>query len=290
MIKHHHSQPQPPGRVVVLGARGFLGSQLVRRLNNAVPLGSTDVNLLEPASVEKLRGIVRDGDALVFASALTPDKGKDARTQMKNLAMGEHVAAVIEAAKFAHVIYISSDAVYEDDVNPVWETSCASPTTLYGLMHLMRERMILVAAQKSAAPVMVLRPCVMYGAGDPHNSYGTNRFLRTARKDRQIALFGQGEEQRDHLYVLDCARLIELCLQHRTAGMLNAATGKAVSFMEAAQTVAKLVGGEVAIKGQPRSGPITHRHFDITETLKAFPSFRFRSLREGLAEVVEQLQ
>lgn len=284
MIKHHHSQPQSPGRVVVLGARGFLGSTLVRRLHNVVPLGSAEVNLLEPASVEKLRGIVHDGDALVFASALTPDKGKDTRTTMKNLAMGEHVAAVVEAVKFAHVIYISSDAVYEDDANPVRESSYASPTTLYGLMHLMRERMILVVAQKSAAPVMVLRPCAMYGAGDTHNSYGPNRFLRTALKDRQIALFGQGEEQRDHLHVADCARLIDLCLQHRTAGTLNIATGHAVSFMDVAKTAATVAGGEIQIKGQPRSGPVTHRHFDITEIMKAFPSFRFLTLHEGLAE------
>jgi len=289
MIKHHHSQPQPPGRVVVLGARGFLGSTLVRRLTNAVPLGSTEVNLLEPSSVEKLRGIVRDGDALVFASALTPDKGKDARTAMKNLAMGEHVAAVVEAVKFGHVIYISSDAVYEDDANPVRETSCASPTTLYGLMHLMRERMMLVAAQKSAAPVMVLRPGAMYGAGDTHNSYGPNRFLRTALKDRQIALFGQGEEQRDHLHVQDCAKLIDLCLQHRTAGTLNVASGKAVSFMDVAQLVAEIVGGNVQIKSAPRSGPVTHRHFDATELLKAFPSFAFSPLKAGLTDMAGKM-
>jgi UDP-glucose 4-epimerase len=290
MIQHHHSQLQPPGRVVVLGGRGFLGTALVRRLENAVPLGSAEVNLLEPSSVDKLRGIVREGDALVIGATLTPDKGKDARTAMKNLTMGEHVAAVIEAVKFAHIIYISSDAVYEDEANPVRETSCASPTTLYGLMHLMRERMVLVAAQKSAAPVMLLRPCTMYGAGDTHNSYGPNRFLRTALKDRQIALFGQGEEQRDHLYIHDCARLIEECLRHRTAGLLNVATGKAVSFMEVAQTVAGIVGGEVAIKGQSRSGPVTHRHFDITEILKTYPSFRFTPLRDGLAEAAKQMQ
>ena len=290
MIKHYHSQPQSPGRVVLLGARGFLGSTLVRRLNNAVPLGSAEVNLLEPASVEKLRGIVRDGDALVFASTLTPDKGKDTRTTMKNLAMGEHVAAVVEAVKFAHVIYISSDTVYEDDANPVRESSCASPTTLYGLMHLMRERMIWVAAQKSAAPIMVLRLCAMYGAGDTHNSYGPNRFLRTALKDRQISLFGQGEEQRDHLYVADCARLIDLCLQHRTAGTLNIATGHAVSFMDVAKTAAAVAGGEVQIKGQTRSGPVTHRHFDVTETIKAFPSLRFTPLHIGLTEAAKQSQ
>lgn len=274
-------------KTYVLGGRGFLGSALVRRLPDAVALGSADVNLLEPASVEKLRSLVHEGDTLVFASALTPDKGKDARTEMKNLVMGEHVAAVVGAVKFSHVVYISSDAVYADDANPVREASCASPTTLYGLMHLMRERMILVAAQKT--PVMIVRPCAMYGAGDTHNSYGPNRFLRTAVKDRQIQLFGQGEEQRDHLHVNDCARMIELCLQQRRAGILNAATGHAVSFMEAAQMVAEIVGG-VEVRGQPRSGPVTHRHFDVTELIRAFPSFRFTPLREGLAEAARTIR
>jgi len=266
-------------RTVILGARGFLGSALARRLTDVLPLGSADVDLSQPAAVEKLLSLVREGDALVFASALTPDKGKDTRTEMKNLAMGEHVAAVVEKVKFSHIVYISSDAVYADDANPVRETSCASPTTLYGLMHLMRERMILVAAQKT--PVMIVRPCAMYGAGDTHNSYGPNRFMRTAVKDRKIQLFGEGEEQRDHLHVEDCAKLVELCLQQRATGVLNAATGHSVSFMEVAQLAAGIVGN-VEVKGQPRSGPVTHRHFDVTELIKRFPTFRFTPLTEGL--------
>ena len=274
-------------KTILLGGRGFLGRALARRLPDALVLGSAEVDLLEPASVEKLRGIASDGDAVVFLSALTPDKGKDARTAMKNLAIGEHFAAVVEKVKFSHIIHISSDAVYEDEANPVREASCASATTLYGLMHLMRERMVLVAAHKT--PLLILRLCTMYGAGDTHNSYGPNRFLRTALKERQIQLFGEGEEQRDHLYVEDCARLIELALQQRTTGLLNVATGKSVSFMEVAQEVAAIVGG-VAVKGQPRSGSITHRHFDITTLLRAFPTFRFTLLREGLAEAAKTIR
>jgi len=271
-------------RTVILGGRGFLGSALARRLTDVVVLGSADVDLIQPTAVDKLRGLVRAGDALVFASALTPDKGKDARTEMKNLAMGEHVASVVEAVKFSHIVYISSDAVYSDDANPVRETSCASPTTLYGLMHLMRERMVLLAAQKSGVPVMILRPCSMYGAGDTHNSYGPNRFMRTAVKDRKIQLFGEGEEQRDHLHIDDCAKLIELCLLQRATGVLNVATGHAVSFMEVAQQAAGIVGN-VEVKGQARTGPITHRHFDITELIKRFPKFQFTPLPEGLRQM-----
>jgi len=81
MIKHHHSQPQPLGRVVVLGARGFLGTTLVRRLNNSLPLGSADVNLLEPSSVEKLRSLVHDGDTLAFAVRVDPGQGQRTRVR-----------------------------------------------------------------------------------------------------------------------------------------------------------------------------------------------------------------
>jgi nucleoside-diphosphate-sugar epimerase len=294
MVTHHNSTLQFPPRVVVLGGTGFLGKTLIDLILKpagveTVSLGSAQINLLEDDSVEALGKAVREGDALVFASALTPDKGKDARTAMKNLAMGEHVSAFVESSKCSHVIYISSDVVYEDDANPVRETACTSPSTLYGLMHLMRERMLQVAVQKPKIPLLLLRSTAMYGAGDTHNSYGPNRFLRTATKDRQIGLFGQGEEQRDHLWVHDCARLIGESLRHRTAGALNAATGSSVSFVEVAQTVAGIVGGEVQIKGQPRSGPVTHRHFDIKETIKAFPSFQFASLHNGLVEAAKRL-
>ena len=131
---------------------------------------------------------------------------------------------------------------------------------------------------------MILRPCAMYGAGDTHNSYGPNRFLRTALKDRRIQLFGQGEEQRDHLHVEDCAKLIELCLRQRITGLLNAATGQSVSFMNVAQQVAAIVGS-MAVKGQPRSGPITHRHFDVTGLIKLFPMYRFTPLADGLRQM-----
>src|ERR1043166_1071159 len=109
MVTHHNSTLQFPPRVVVLGATGFLGKTLIDLILKpagveTVSLGSAQLNLLEDGSVEALGKVVREGDALVFASALTPDKGKDARTVMKNLAMGEHVTAFVESSKCSHVI------------------------------------------------------------------------------------------------------------------------------------------------------------------------------------------
>ena len=293
MIKHHHATPVAPSRVVVLGASGFVGRNLVSHLTGLgiamVALSSAEIDLCKPESVTALQRVVREDAALVIVSAITPDKGKDIRTLMKNLKMGEHVSTFLEQTVCSHVVYISSDAVYEDGANPVRETSCCNPSSFHGLMHLARERMLTYALGKSGVPYIFLRPCALYGADDTHNSYGPNRFLRTARKECIITLFGNGEEKRDHVYIKDFSRLIGLCLMHRSEGTLNVATGISVSFFDLAQMIDGLCENEVQIECLPRRVPITHRHFDIALTLKAFPSFQHTSLQTGLAETLRKL-
>lgn len=288
MIRHDWPTPQQPSRVVILGGSGFVGRYVVAHLASVgietVSVASTQVDLCAPTAVEQLRQLVRSDDALVFLSALTPEKGRDIRTFMKNLAMGEHVAAALARSPCAHVSYLSSDAVYADGISLVRETSCASPAAFYGLMHVARERMLQQVVQDSRTPLLVLRPCAVYGGGDTHNAYGPNRFLRSAIADRRIRLFGQGEERRDHLFVGDLSRLIGLCLTHRTSGVLNVATGLAVSFGDLARMIASLCDDPVRIESQPRQGSVTHRHFDTTALLRAFPMFRCTPLASGLAE------
>jgi UDP-glucose 4-epimerase len=287
MIRHLTSETNPL-RVVVVGSSGFVGQDITRTLRESgtevVALTSADVDLTKPESIDTLGRMIGEPDSLVIVSAITPDKGKDAATLMRNLAMGQHLSAFLEQAKRAHVVYISSDAVYADDANPVREDSCCDPSSFHGLMHLVRERMFAEAVRKTATPYLILRPCAVYGGGDTHNSYGPNRFLRTALNDHQISLFGQGEEKRDHIYIKDLSRLAALCLARSSEGVLNVATGQSVSFFEVAEKIAQLCGDGVEIKGSPRANPVTHRHFDVTNIHKAFPGFVLTSLDDGLAE------
>ena len=271
--------------MVVLGASGFLGGAIAARFaarrTATEGLSSRDLDLTAPGAAATLAARLRPDDVVVFVSALTPDKGKDIGTMMKNLTMGEQVCAALAATSCAHVIYISSDAVYADDAESVSEASCTSPSTYHGLMHLVRERM-LAATLAGRTPLAILRPSLVYGAGDTHNGYGPNRFLRTARAERRIALFGAGEEQRDHVFVDDVARLVKLVATHRSTGVLNVATGASRSFAEVAALVTSLVPG-VTIESKPRSGPVTHRHFDTTALRSNFPWVMMTPLEEGLA-------
>jgi nucleoside-diphosphate-sugar epimerase len=149
-------------------------------------------------------------------------------------------------------------------------------------MHLVRERILHQALAAAHIPLMIVRPCAVYGATDTHTAYGPNRFLRSALRERTIAIVGEGEEQRDHVYVEDLSRLIAWCAAHRTAGILNVATGRARSFAAVARVVAALFEEPVRVESLPRQQAVTHRHVDITALLRAFPSFRATPLSEGL--------
>lgn len=287
MLEHLNTPPGPPARVLVLGAGGFVGSTIVRRLaqDGVAHMAVTrrECDLLAADAAERVRALVQPTDAVVFVAAIAP--ARTVANLVENIRMGEAVCGALAAAPPAHLVYISSDAVYDDEANPVTETACCQPSTLHGMMHAARELMLRTAIK---APLAILRPSVLYGAGDPHNGYGPNRFRRQAARGEPIALFGGGEEMRDHVFVDDVGALTGLVLSHRSRGILNVATGRSTSFHGVAEAVVALAPRPVEIKTSPRQNPITHRHFDVTATLKAFPTFRYTPLADGLRRASQE--
>jgi UDP-glucose 4-epimerase len=287
MLDHLCNPAWRPSRVVVVGAGGFVGGAAAARLDrDKVPLlrlTRNEVDLLAGDAQAKLAAHLQPDDSVVFVSALAP--ARNSTMLVQNLNMAEAAVRALAEKPIAHLVYISSDAVYADDVNPVTERACCQPSSIHGMMHAARELMLKSAV---AAPVAILRPSLLYGRLDPHNGYGPNRFRRLAAKGETITLFGEGEEQRDHVLIDDVAELVALVLGHRSRGVLNIATGVSTSFRAVAEMVAALAPGPVAIKGTPRQNPVTHRHFDIADCLKAFPQFHFTPLSDGLARVARE--
>jgi nucleoside-diphosphate-sugar epimerase len=272
---------------VIVGAGGFVGGTISKALAAAnIPvhgLTRKQVDLLGPDATAQLKAQLKPTDSVVFVSAIAPAKNND--QLMQNLVMAHAACRAFAEVPPAHLLYISSDAIYADDANPVSESSPAAPTTSHGMMHAARELMLKTS---SAAPFAALRPTLIYGADDPHSGYGPNRFRRQALKGEPITIFGDGEERRDHVLVDDVAKLAVLMLRHRSVGGLNAVTGNSISFHDIAQLVAAQFQGKAEVKSVPRPGPrphLLHRHFDITNCLKAFPGFRYTTQVDGIAQV-----
>ena len=289
-LTHAHGA-QNPVRVVVLGAGGFIGRGVLAACANAgidaVGIGSRDIDLADAAAGAALSERVRPNDVVVFLAALTPDKGRDTAALMRNLAIGRSVCEAARNVELAQLVYASSDAVYSFDTTLISEDTPAVPVDLYGAMHRTRELMLLAEVK---APLAIARLTAVYGAGDTHNSYGPNRFIRQLLTDARIPLFGNGEETRDHLHIDDAVALLLAIIRHGSTGLLNLASGKSHTFRALADLIVAQPGRPAAIEPSERRNPATHRHFDITNLLRAFPAFRFTPIERGVTATIEAVR
>lgn len=292
MLTHSFAQAQRPARVVVLGAHGFVGGAIASRLTQrnipVLALTRKDVDLLQPDAARALKDRLLPTDGLVAVSALAPVKSP---AMLKdNITIATVIAEALKARPVAHILNIGSDAIYGDSPKPLSESSPEAPGSLHGVMHLARE--LILREASGNAPFATLRPTLIYGARDPHNGYGPNRFRRLAAAGEVITLFGEGEERRDHVLIDDVASLAVEILLHRSQGILNAATGTVISFRDCANLVTSHFSHKVEIKSTPRMGPMPHngyRAFDPAQTLRAFPQFRYALPEEGFARVHAQM-
>jgi UDP-glucose 4-epimerase len=272
-------------RIIVIGKSGFVGSELFLSLAainaEVIGIGREDVDLTSPLSVIYFADIVRDSDIVVFASGDVPVKSLEQFEN--NLSMLRNFLDGIKGKKLSQLIYISSDAVFADSLQPLRENSRRGAENLHGLMHMVRE----VALENSdfMEVLCILRPTTIYGARDPHNSYGPCSFMRLAKHEEDIVLFGKGEEERDYVHISDVAAIVTRIIQKHTKGALNLASGEVHSFFEIAALTQDIVKSKSLVASKPRSGPIPHngyRPFDITNLKLAFPEFLPVPLKEGL--------
>ena len=289
MLQHGNNAPAPPERVVVIGAGGFVGNAIAARLErdhvSVARVTRREVDLLAPDAAIRLHALLHPGDVLVAAAALAPCR--DAEMLRDNMILAAAIVAAAAKADLALTVNISSDAVYADTPEPLTEASPKAPDSLHGVMHLAREIMFRSTVN---SPLVMLRPTLLYGAADPHNGYGPNRFRRLAAASEPIVLFGKGEERRDHVLIDDLADLAARVICRRSSGALNIASGAVASFRDIADIVVELADRPVPVVETVRTQPMPHngyRAFDVAACHAAFPDFSFTPLPRGLARASE---
>lgn len=266
-------------RVVVFGSTGFIGSSVISILkknkNKYVSFNSKNLDLTNKSALKKNKYIPKMSDIVLFAAAQAPVK--DEKMLLNNFLMLENFIKIKNILNIKKIIYVSSDAVYSDSNKPLNEFSSTKPENLHGIMHLTREIFLKNLFNEK---LTIVRPTLIYGDRDPHNGYGPNKFIRDAKKNKEINIFGKGEEIRDHVSIKDVSSIIYNLLYYETSGVINAVSGFPISFLKIANKIQKMNINKIKLNYLKRNGPMPHngyRIFDNSNFKNHFPKYKFKN-------------
>tara|TARA_Y100001970_G_scaffold130723_1_gene161175 strand:- start:35300 stop:36169 length:870 start_codon:yes stop_codon:yes gene_type:complete len=278
-LKIDFSTKNTNARVVVFGSTGFIGSSVINILkknkNKYISFNSKNLDLTNKRTLKKSKYIAKMSDIVLFAAAQAPVK--DEKMLLNNILMLENFIKIKNIFNVKKIIYVSSDAVYSDSKKPLNEFSPTKPENLHGIMHLTREIFLKNLFNEK---LTIVRPTLIYGAKDPHNGYGPNKFIRDAKKNKELKIFGKGEEIRDHISIKDVSSIIYTLLFYETSGVINAVSGFPTSFLKIANKIKKMNNNIIKINYIKRNGPMPHngyRTFDTSNLKNHFPKLKLKN-------------
>ena len=272
-------------RLVILGSKSFIASSIIKYTSKNYKLILVDrkiCNFEKSSCVKRLSNILKSGDTVIFIAAKAPVKNIEMFNE--NILICKNIFNALSKVKDIHLIYMSSDAVYGDRKGLISESSKVEPSSLHGLMHITREKMLKYLNCKKYT---ILRPTLIYGLQDPHNGYGPNKFYRSAKSKKIIYLFGRGEERRDHIYIEDIGKIISCIINKKKTGIFNLVSGKVISFFEIAKIISKLNKNNISVKFLKRIGSMPHNGFRAFNNAKLKKIYKknIHSVKLGLLDM-----
>lgn len=274
-------------RIVIIGSKGFIGSNLSKLLKKnkftILNVHRNNYNVEKETEVKSLSNKINEGDIIIFAAAKAPVKNNE--MLYKNIKMCRNICNFFNYKSIEQFIYISSDAVYEDSKKIINENSITNPDSLHGIMHLTREKMFL---EKFKDKLCIVRPTLIYGLGDPHNGYGPNQFRNLINLNKDINLFGKGEELRDHIHIDDICNIILNIINKRGNGIINLISGEVISFNNIAKILIKNKKSKAKIIYNKRNSPMPHggfRKFSLHYIKKYFPKAMPKDFKKGVKSI-----
>ena len=305
-------------RAVVTGGAGFIGRATVEMLLGD---GWSVVVLddLSSGSESNLDGL--DGENLDFVEGTIEDPEAVARAFAGRPGLCMHLAArinvqqsiddpvgtyrpdvvgtlnVLEASRATRstFLFMSSCMVYAPaGGKAIAEDHPVRPASPYAASKLAGETLTIAYGHAYDHPVVVVRPFNTYGPYQRADGEGgvVAIFCDRALAEEPIAVFGDGTQTRDLLYVEDCAEfLLRAAAATETRGMLlNAGTGRDVSINE----LAGIVGGpdaEIQHVAHPHpQAEIARLVCDASLATRALGWKPAISLEDGIARTKEWLR
>jgi len=298
-------------RILVTGGAGFLGKQVVERLEERgcgeifVPR-SKDYNLVDMEAVKRL---YRDAkpDIVIHLAAKVGGIGANMQNPAtffyENLMMGVQLIEQGRLSALEKFVTIGTICAYPKFApvpfkeENLWDGYPEETNAPYGLA----KKMLLVQSQayrqQYGFNAIYLLQVNLYGPGDnfnPEYSHVIPALIRKvfdakAKGEKKIVAWGSGRATREFLYVEDAAEGIVLATEkYDKPEPVNLGAGFEISIKDLAELICELAGFHGRIEwdtskpdGQPR------RRLDTSRAEKEF-GFRARTdFRQGLKKTIE---
>ena len=294
---------------LITGGAGFIGShiahQLVQQGDDVVvidDLSSGFVSNLEVAGVKNfVKGSITDLDlmnkvmqgvdrvfhhaaiASVPASVADPATSHDVNvTGTFNVLMAARDAAV------KSVVFATSSAIYGNNpVQPKLETMAPEPLSPYAANKLQGEIYARVFSECYGLKVVCLRYFNVYGPRqNPQSEYAAviPKFITAALTDQPLHVFGDGEQSRDFVSVIDVVRANILASSPDSKpGIYNIGSGRCISLNDLITVLKMSFGDKLNVSYEPeRLGDVKFSSANIAAAEAGIGYRPSISLEEGL--------
>jgi len=299
-------------KILITGGAGFIGSNIVEHFHR-----TTDVVVLDSLrsgfeqnlagfKVQFIRGSVtekpvveeaaRGVDYIFHLAALVsvPESMEQPDETVNINVLG--TLNVLDAARkhrVKKVVISSTAAVYGDNPTvPKVESMLPEPKSPYAITKLDAEYYAKMYTAEFMLPVVCLRYFNVFGPRqNPKSQYAAAVpiFIDRAIKNREITIYGDGEQTRDFIYVKDVVAANVLAAESAAPGVYNVACGRKITINDLAKTIIALTNSSSTIRHVPeRAGDVKHSQADISRA-RAFGFRPCCSLEDGLKATVEFL-
>jgi dTDP-4-dehydrorhamnose reductase len=253
-----------PGRVLVTGAAGQLGSFIVRSFadREVVPLGRTALDVTDPCAVARVVDEVRPTVIVNCAAFNDVDGAEEApAAALATNAFGVRSLARAAEACGATLVHYSSDFVFDGlATRPYDETARPSPRSTYGASKLVGEWFASDTPRAFVLRVESLFGCVPGWQG------------RTGTLDSIVATLEQGREVRvftdrvvSPTYLEDVAAATRFLVDHGSVhGLYHCVNSGSGTWYDVAQEAARL------LQVTPRLRPVTLDEMHLKATRPRF--------------------